>query len=85
MNWPELHRTLVDLVTAIEPAGGEGLRIDSAELRVPLEATTRTGPDGLTFFARVPQSQWQSGFQPVVHQGHLVIGPVTDEEGADER
>ena len=85
MSWPELHRTLVDLVLAIEPAGDSGLRIDAVELYVPLEATTSVGPDGLTFLARVPQSQWQSGFLPTVHQGHLVIGLMPDEEWADER
>lgn len=80
MSWVELHLTLAELVAAMQPPIGSGLRIDRAELDVPLEAVPARGPDGLTLLGRVPHSRWKAGFLPTVHQGRIVIEPLTDPE-----
>jgi hypothetical protein len=90
MSRPELHSTLVDLVIAITPvAGGTGMHVESAELAVPLEASTALGPDGLVVLARVAHSRWKSGFLPATSLSRLVIVPASEapapEEAADER
>jgi hypothetical protein len=76
MSWTELHRTLTDLVGGIEPPLDSGLRVDRAELSVPLEARLAEQRGTIVLLGRVPHSRWQSGFLPAVHVGYLVIESV---------
>jgi hypothetical protein len=78
MSAPELHRTLTALVEAISPPPGGGLRIDRADLLVPLEVTVLPGPDGPRLHARVPHSRWISGFQPPVAMSRFSVEAVRD-------
>lgn len=76
MSWPELHETLLGLVAALEPPRDTSLRVEVAEIDVPLEVLTTTGPDGPVIFARAPHSRWTSGFLTPTHGGRLVIAPM---------
>jgi hypothetical protein len=81
MSWTELHLTLTGLVSAVQPAPGAGLRVERAELTVPLEATASIRQGTVVLLGRVPHSRWRSGFLPAVHTGHLVIEAVESDDG----
>jgi hypothetical protein len=78
MSWPELHHTLTALVESISPPEDSDLRVDRADLLVPLEVTTVTGPDGPTVLARVPHSRWVAGFLPPVSMSRLSVRRVPE-------
>ena len=77
MSWPELHETLEALTAAFDvpfdEAISSGLVVERAELDIPLEVMTATGPNGPVVFARAPHSRWISGVLPTMQTGHLVI------------
>ena len=73
MNWPELHDTLTQLVSAFDPPEGSGLVLDRAEVAIPLEATTRYGPGGLVIYARAPHSRWRAGVLPETQLAFVTI------------
>jgi hypothetical protein len=76
MIWPQLHRTLTDLVQALEPDENSGLHIDLAELSVPLELTTAVVDGALVVHARVPHSRWKAGFLPRTSTATLRVEAV---------
>lgn len=85
MSWPELHRTLAELVAGAEVPPGSGLRIDRVELDFPLETATARRDHALVLLARAPHSRWTAGFLPAVHRGRLVLEADVTEGGGDER
>lgn len=83
MTWPELHQTLTQLVSAIEPPDGSGLRVDAVDLTVPLETATSMDGDRLVLLARVPHSRWTSGFLREVSVSRFAVElalPAADAE-----
>jgi hypothetical protein len=81
MSPAQLHHTLTDLVRALEPEPGTGLRVGEADLTVPLELTTATVEGRLVVLGRVPHSRWKAGFLPVTSTARIRV--VAVEEAGD--
>jgi hypothetical protein len=81
MSARQLHHTLTDLVRALQPEPGSGLRIGEADLAVPLELSTATIDGRLVVLGRVPHSRWKAGFLPATATARLRV--VVDGEVPD--
>ena len=82
MSRPQLHHTLTDLVRALEPEPGTGLRIGEADLAVPLELSTATVGGRLVVLGRVPHSRWKAGFLPATSTARIrVVAEEVDDGG----
>ncbi|MFI5896829.1 hypothetical protein ACIA5D_42685 [Actinoplanes sp. NPDC051513] len=83
MSRPQLHHTLTNLVRALEPEPGAGLRIGEADLAVPLELATETVDGRLVVLGRVPHSRWKAGFLPATSTARIrvVVSEEVDDGG----
>ena len=75
MSWTELHQTLAGARRQPSSLRRLRLRVDRAELTVPLEATIGDAPDGSSSLGGCRTPAGSSGFLPPVHLSHLVIEP----------
>jgi hypothetical protein len=73
MRWPPLHETLVALVESVSQEPNSLLRVERADLRVPLEVKATFGPEGPAVLARVPHTRWIAGFQIPTSMSQLSI------------
>ncbi len=83
MSQQQLHHTLTDLVRAMAPEPGAGLRVGEADLAVPLELATATVDGQLVVLGRVPHSRWKAGFLPATATALIRVVAVeeTDDGG----
>jgi hypothetical protein len=73
MRWPPLYETLVALVESVSPEPNSVLRVERADLRIPLEVKATFGSEGPAVLARVPHTRWIAGFQIPTSMSELSI------------
>lgn len=86
MSAPELHRTLIALISALEPGSHpDAPDVVEAELDVPMEVWIGQHGGRLTAFAGPASSRWETGVMAPVHHVHItatvMVLPPDDDDG----